>query len=299
MNGKHGGMRRLTVLSFLFPSFIGFFIFILIPLVMAVVLSFTNYSGGARFRFVALKNYAVAFADENFLKSLFLTFQYMICTVFFQIAQGLLFALFLARPFRGSTFFRSAFYIPNILSSVAVGLAFMFIFEPSSGFMNGLLKAVGLPTSKWLAGEKSSLLVIMLVSIWQNVGYYMVLLIGALQNVNGSLYEAAKMDGAGKLQQFLAVTLPGISPVLFYAVILAIIRGFQSFDYIYVMTGGQLGGGPAGSTNVLAFDIYTNAFTHYRLGYASAESVVLLIIILIVTLIQNYGQKKWVVYDIV
>ncbi|QTQ10956.1 sugar ABC transporter permease [Treponema parvum] len=299
MDKKHDGIRRLTIMSFLFPSFIGFIIFIFIPLVMAVFFSLTNYSGGAKFKFIGIKNYVVAFADAKFLNSLFLTFKYMAVTVFFQIVIGLVFALFLARPFRGSTFFRSAFYIPNILSSVAVGLAFMFIFEPSSGLMNGFLKFFNLPTSRWLASEKTSLLVIMMVSIWQSVGYYMVLLIGALQNVNSSLYEAAEIDGAGKIQQFIAVTLPGISPVLFYAITLAVIRGFQAFDYIYVMTGGQQGGGPAGSTNVLAFDIYRNAFMYYRFGFASAESVVLLIIILTVTLIQNYGQKKWVVYDIV
>lgn len=291
--------KQATVLSFLLPSFIGFLIFVFLPLIMAVVLSFTNYSGGPKYKFVGLKNYLVAFSNKAFQTSLLLTFKYMIITVLFEIGMGLGFAMLLSKSFKGCSFLRSAYYIPNILSSVAVGLAFMFIFEPSSGLMNQILIALGLPPSKWLAGEKSAMLVIIVVTVWQNFGYYMVLLIGGLQNVNTSLYEAANMDGANYWQKFKAVTIPGISPVLFYAIIIAIIRGFQVFDYIFVMTGGQQGGGPAGSTTVLAFDIYKNAFIHFRFGYASAESVVLLLIVLAITAIQNYGQKKWVVYDIV
>ncbi len=265
----------------------------------AIALSFTNYSGGPSFRFIGFKNYMVAFTDQNFLSYLLVTFKSMTITVLFQIGLGLGFALLLSRNFKGCSTYRGILYLPNILSSVAVGLAFMFIFEPSSGFMNQLLASLGLPTSKWLASSKSSLAVIITIAIWQNFGYYMVLFIGGLQNISRTQYEAAEMDGAGKIKQFFHVTLPGLSPILFYGLTIAIIRGFQVFDYIYIMTGGQQGGGPAGSTNVLAFDIYLNAFTFFRFGYASAESVILMIIILAVTFLQSHGQKKWVNYDIV
>ena len=288
-----------TILSFLLPSFIGFIIFVFTPMLMAVGLSFTNYSGGPRFRFIGLKNYFVAFSNPDFLSYLAVTFKFMIITVLFQIGLGLSFSLLLAKSFKGCSFYRGILYVPNILSSVAVGLAFMFIFEPSNGLMNQLLSFLGLPTSKWLAGSNSSLSVIITIAIWQNFGYYMVLFIGGLQNISTTLYEAAEMDGAGKIKQFFHITLPGLSPVLFYGITIAIIRGFQVFDYIYIMTGGQQGGGPAGSTNVLAFDIYLNAFTYFRFGYASAESVVLMIIILAVTFMQSHGQKRWVTYDIV
>jgi multiple sugar transport system permease protein len=288
-----------TILSFLLPSFIGFIIFVLAPMIMAVGLSFTNYSGGPKYKLVGLKNYIIAFTNPDFLQYLFVTFKFMAVTVLFQIGLGLMFAMLLTRSFKGVSLYRGILYLPNILSSVAVGLAFMFIFEPSSGLMNQLLASIGLPTSKWLAGSKSSLGVIMTIAIWQNFGYYMVLFIGGLQNISTTLYEAANMDGAGKFKQFIHVTLPGLSPILFYGITIAIIRGFQVFDYIYIMTGGQQGGGPAGSTNVLAFDIYLNAFTYFRFGYASAESVVLMIIILSVTFLQNRGQKRWVNYDIV
>ncbi|MCY1151536.1 MAG: sugar ABC transporter permease [Sphaerochaetaceae bacterium] len=288
-----------TVMSFLLPSFIGFSIFVFAPMIMAVVLSFTNYSGGPKFRFVGFKNYVMAFSNPDFLSYLFVTFKFMLISVIFQIGLGLFFAILLSKQFRGCSTFRSIFYIPNILSSVAVGLAFMFIFEPSSGLINEFLAFIGLPTSKWLASEKSALNVIITIAIWQNFGYYMVLFIGGLQNISTTLYEAAEMDGANKFKQFIHVTIPGLSPILFYGITIAIIRGFQVFDYIYIMTGGQQGGGPAGSTNVLAFDIYLNAFTYFRFGYASAESVVLMLIILFVTYIQNRGQKRWVSYDVV
>lgn len=299
MNRKLQAKKSATILSFLLPSFLGFMIFIFLPMVMAIGLSFTNYSGGPRFRFVGLKNFSVAFSSPEFWSYLGITFKYMIITVIFQIVLGLAFAMILQHPFKGCGFFRSIYYLPNILSSVAVGLAFMFIFEPSSGLANSLLGAFGIDPLPWLAGENTSMSVIIFVTIWQNFGYYMILFIGGLQNINGSLYEAAEMDGANWWQKFKAVTLPGISPILFFATTMAIIRGFQVFDYVFVMTGGQAGGGPAGSTSVLAFDIYRSAFMHQRFGFASAESVVLMAIILVFTVIQQVGQKKWVTYDIV
>jgi ABC-type sugar transport system permease subunit len=300
MSGKKKTLsEKGTILSFLLPSFIGFSIFVLLPMIMAVVLSFTNYSGGPKYRFIGISNYLMAFRNEAFIQSLGLTFKYMFITVVLQIGLGLLFAMLLAKQFKGCSAFRSIYYIPNILSSVALGLSFMFIFEPGSGLMNQLLQSLGMAPSKWLAGSKDALNVIITVSVWQNFGYYMVLFIGGLQNIPTTLYEASEMDGANPFQRFLHVTIPGLSPILFYGITIAVIRGFQAFDYIYVMTGGQQGGGPAGSTNLLAFDIYLNSFTYFRFGYASAESVVLMIIILAVTFIQQKGQKRWVSYDIV
>ncbi len=176
----------------------------------------------------------VAFTDQNFLSYLLVTFEFMTITVIFQIGLGLGFALLLSRNFKGCSTYRGILYLPNILSSVAVGLAFMFIFEPSSGFMNQLLASLGLPTSKWLASSKSSLSVIITIAIWQNFGYYMVLFIGGLQNISRTQYEAAEMDGAGKIKQFFHVTLPGLSPILFYGLTIAIIEASRSsITYIH------------------------------------------------------------------
>jgi multiple sugar transport system permease protein len=138
-----------------------------------------------------------------------------------------------------------------------------------------------------------------MVTVWQSFGYYMVLFLGGLQTISRSLYEAAAIDGAGAVRRFFAVTLPGLSPIMFYSITIAVIRAFQVFDQVYIMTGGQLGGGPAGSTSVLVFDIYKNGFSQFRFGYAAAESVALLGIVLIVTAVQQRGQKRWVNYDVV
>ena len=297
---KHTHIQKIKLIApFLLPGFIAFCIFTVIPIVLAIGLAFTNYSGGIAWKFVGLRNFITAFRSEAFFKGLAVTARYMIYTVVFQIIIGLACALMLYRPFRGFTVFRSILYIPNILSSVAVGLAFMLIFEPTSGIANSLLVSVGMMPSKFLAGESTALSVIIGVTVWQNFGWYMILFIGGLQGINPFLYEAARIDGAGSIKQFFSITLPGLSPVLFYAVTIAVIRGFQVFDYIFIMTGGQFGGGPAGSTSVLAFDIYKNAFVNYRFGYASAEAVILMIIIVAITVIQQHGQKKWVSYDII
>jgi ABC-type sugar transport system permease subunit len=199
----------------------------------------------------------------------------------------------------GRGFFRGVMFLPNVLSSVAVGLVFSLIFDPRRGPVNQFLLSVGLPAPEWLAGMNTALPTIIIIAVWQSFGYYMVLFLGGLQTISASLYEAADMDGAGPIRRFTAITLPGLSPIIFFSVTIAIIRAFQVFDQIFVMTGGQLGGGPAGATTVMVFSIYRNAFSQFRFGYAAAESVVLLAIVLLVTLVQQRGQKRWVNYDIV
>lgn len=288
-----------TVLLFLLPGLLGFVIFLVLPLFMALGLSFTNYSGGPRYRFVGLGNYLRAFSNPDFLHSLGVTFRFTLWTVLSQLLLGLGFALLLDKPFRGRNLFRGILFLPNVLSSIAVGLAFMLILNPKYGPLNQALRALGVEAPLWLASGKTALGTIVMVAVWQSFGYYMVLFLGGLQGIDPGLYEAASIDGAGKLRRFFSITLPGLTPVTFFAITIAIINAFKVFDQVYMMTGGQLGGGPAGATNVLVFDIYINAFTNLRFGYASAESVILLIIVLAVTIIQNRGQRKWVNYDIV
>lgn len=288
-----------TVLAFLLPGLAGFLLFMVAPILMATGLSFTNYSGGPRFRFIGLANYLRAFGNPDFINSLFVTLRFTVGTVFFQILLGLLYALALNKPFAGRDAFRGLFFLPNVLSSVAVGLSFVMILNPKTGPLNQALRAIGLDPPLWLTSDKSALASIIMVTVWQSFGYYMVLFLGGLMAIDGGLYEAASIDGAGPLRKFFSVTLPGLTPVMFFAMTIAVINAFKVFDQVYTMTGGQLGGGPAGATNVLVFDLYVNAFTHLRFGYSSAESVVLLVIVLAVTVAQNRGQRKWVNYDIV
>ncbi|MDR2742460.1 MAG: sugar ABC transporter permease [Treponema sp.] len=288
-----------VVAVFILPSLLGFLLFMALPIFAAFGISLTNFSGGPRFRFLGLTNYINAFKSDSFLRYLSITVNFTVWTVLLQLGLGLVFALMLKESFRGRNFFRGVMFLPNVLSSVAVGLVFSLILDPSRGPVNQFLVSLGFPAPTWLSGEKTALPTIVMVTVWQNFGYYMVLFLGGLQTISTTLYEAAAIDGAGPGRRFVSVTIPGLSPIIFFSITMAIIRAFQVFDQIYILTGGQWGGGPAGATSVLVFDIYKNAFSQFRFGYAAAESVVLLVIILAVTLIQQQGQKKWVTYDIV
>jgi multiple sugar transport system permease protein len=288
-----------TVALFVLPSFLGFFIFVAAPIIAAFGLSLTNFTGGANFSFVGARNYINAFKSGGFWNSLGVTLKFTFWTVLLQLSMGLAFALLLNKKFLARNLFRGVIFIPNVLSSIAVGLVFMLLFNPQRGPINQWLSSLGLPGPLWLSSEKSALLTIILVTTWQNFGYYMVLFLGGLQSINVNLYEAVEIDGAGALRRFLAVTIPGLSPIIFFSVTMAVIRAFQVFDQVFIMTGGQSGGGPAGSTSVLVFDIYKNGFSLFRFGYAAAESVILLGFVVVITIIQQKGQQRWVTYDIV
>ncbi|MDR1216575.1 MAG: sugar ABC transporter permease [Treponema sp.] len=288
-----------VVAAFLLPSFLGFAIFMAAPILVSVGISFTNFSGGGNFRFLGLTNYINAFKSAVFRHNLGVTITFTVWAVLLQLALGLALALLLNENMVGRNFFRGVMFLPNVLSTVAVGLMFSLLLDAKRGPVNQLLANLGFTPPLWLAGEKTALPTIIMVTVWQNFGYYMVLFLGGLQTVSQTLYEAAAIDGAGPVRRFLSVTLPGLSPIIFFSITMAVIRAFQVFDQVYVMTGGQAGGGPAGATSVVVFDIYKSGFTQFRFGYASAESVILLAIVLIITLIQQKGQKKWVTYDIV
>lgn len=288
-----------TVLLFLLPALVGFLIFLIIPMVTSALLSFTNYSGGYTLKVTGLKNYIQAFKSSIFLNSLKVTFIFVIGAVFFQLFLGLLYAILLDEGVRGRRFFRSLFFMPVVLSSVAISLAFMLLLHPSKGPVNGLLEAIGLTPMGWLSSKKTALPTIMMVFVWQNFGYYMVIFISGLQSISPSLYEAADMDGAGRWRKFISITFPMLTPVTFFSLIMAVIKSFQVYEQVYIMTGGQDGGGPARSTSVLVFEIYKSGFTHFQFGYASAQAFILMMIVLTITIIQYRGQRKWVNYEIV
>ena len=289
-----------VAMFFLLPSFAGFVIFILFPILSSFLLSFTSYSGSfANAKLVGLHNYKLIFSDPKFWKSLSVTLVFVFFSVTFQLLLGFMFAVILNGKIRGKIIFRALLFLPVVLSNVAVCMAFLFIFHPGAGPMNNFLKSIHLPQLQWLADKNTALLTIIIVFIWQSFGYYMIIFLSGLQAINPALYEAAEMDGASPFRKLVSITLPGISPVIFFSMIIALINAFKVFDHVYVMTGGQYGGGPADSTRVLAFDIYRNGFLFWQISKGAAESVVLFIIVLIITVIQLRLQKRWVNYDIV
>jgi multiple sugar transport system permease protein len=292
------GKHWLIVAAFLLPSFIGFFLFVLVPMLATVGLAFTDYSGGFVVHWVGIKNFMKALNNTSFLNALSNTFKFTVVTVVAQILLGFFFAVLLNKKLLGRNFFRAVIFLPVVLSMIAISLTFMLLLNPEKGPVNNFLLSLGLQRIPWLTSEHTALLTIMLVTIWQSFGYYMILFLSGLQAINPDLYEAASIDGATPWRQLWNITIPMLSPTTFFCVIMAIINSFKVFDPIYMMTGGQLGGGPAGSTTVLVFDIYQNAFSYYKMGYASAEAVILLCIVLAVTIVQYRGQQKWVTYDL-
>ncbi len=299
MNAKTRSIykKRLTVFLFLLPSLLGFTVFLLIPIIASFCLSFTNYSGGFTMDFIGLDNFFNTIGNRTFHNALWITVKFAVFSVFLQILLGFFFAILLNRRTLANKFYSTVIFLPVVLSQVAISLIFMLILHPQKGPVNNFIISIGLKPQTWLASAGTALPTIIAVTIWQSFGYYMVLFLGGLQTINLELYEAAAIDGAGGWQKTRLVTIPLLSPTIFFTIIISIINAFKVFDQVYVMTGGQLGGGPAGSTTVLAFDIYRNAFQYFKLGFASTEATILFVFILIITIMQYRGQSRWVIYD--
>lgn len=278
---------------FILPNFIFFFTFIVLPVLMGLVISFTDYNGFKQFNFVGIKNYIEMFRDEYFLVSLWHNLLYTLVTVPGTIILALLLAVLVNKGIKGSSIFKTMFFLPNISSMVAVGIVWAIIFNPTQGPLNSFLRSIGIANPPmWLSSTNTALWSVMLVAIWKQAGYYMIIILAGLQSIPNQLYEAASIDGANGVRKFFKITLPMLSPTMFMVIILSIINSFQVFDLINIMTDG----GPGRSTNVLVYRIYQEGFQKLQFGYASAMAYFLFLIIMVITLIQFRGQKKWVNY---
>lgn len=285
--------NRLVGYTFLLPNIIGFLIFICFPVLASFYMSFTEWNGFGAIKFTGLDNYKRLMSDETFGISLVNSLIMTVVFVPVTILLAIIFASILNKGVRGLKLFRTAMFLPHITATIAVAVIWQLLFNPSMGPINGVLRSIGFENPPgWLASTQWALISVIIVSIWHGIGYYMVLFLAGLQGIPKDLYEAAEIDGAGKLSQFINVTLPMLSPIIFFTVIIAIINSFKVFDLIYVLTQG----GPGRSTHVLVYDIYNTAFKNYEYGYASSMAYVLFAIIMIITIIQFRGQKKWVNY---
>ncbi|MGG6313650.1 carbohydrate ABC transporter permease [Paenibacillus macerans] len=279
---------------FILPAFVLFAVFIFIPLVYGLGMSFTDYGGfNLKANFVGTDNYAKLFQDDYFLISLKNNIIYTLVFVPLTVLLALLSAVALNGIRHLRKYLRMAFYFPQITSMVSIAIVWGLLFNPMSGPINTVLKGIGIANPpEWLMSSHWALLAIILVAVWKSFGYYMIILLAGIQGIPEHLYESAKLDGANKFQQFLYITLPSLSPTLFMVLVLTIINSFQVFDLVSVMTDG----GPGRSTNVLVFRIYQEAFINYRMGYAAAMSAVLFLVIMVISLIQFRMEKKWVTY---
>lgn len=283
--------ETLIAYSFIAPNFIGFAVFTLIPVVYAFVLAFMQWDGVNEMKFVGFENFARLFSDKNFIQAFWHTIVYVVCNVPLTIVCSLALALLLNSKIFGRNFFRTVSFFPYVASLVAVAAVWNFLFNPSMGPVNQILASLGMENlPKWAAGKDTAMLTVILFSVWKNMGYYMVIFLAGLQGVNPELYEAASLDGANKWQQFCNVTLPQISPTTFFVTIMVVISSFKVYNEVYMITQG----GPGTSTLVLVYQIYNEAFVGTpEYGYASAISMVLFLMVLIVTLIQFRGEKKY------
>ena len=291
----------LSASPFLTASLIGFAIFYFAPMVISVVISLTDWNGLDRLlapgfmaeHFIGLDNYKAILAGAEFWKVLKNTLVYIVLYIPLMLTTSTAIAALLSRQRRGVGAFRVLYYIPVLTSWVAASLIWKSLLSPQYGAMNGILAFFGMEGPGWLTDEKWAMPAIVLVSVWKDMGFFGLILLSGMIGIDRTYYEAAEIDGAGSWTRFLKITLPLLTPSLFYVLIVSLINSFQLFPQIMIMTDG----GPNGATQVMMERIYKYGFRYYRMGYASAFSWILFIVIMVCTAVQMRGQKRWVNYD--
>ena len=296
-----GGNGLITAAPFLIPSLIGLAIFYLAPMVISIFVSLTDWNGLDRLfgdgflaeHFIGLENYKNILTSREFWQVLKHTLTYIVMYLPLMLIVSIGVASLLSRKRPGVGAFRVVYYIPVLTSWVAASLIWRSILAPQYGAMNNILALFGIEGPGWLLDENWAMPAIVLVSVWKDMGFFGLILLSGMIGIDRSYYEAAEMDGAGAAARVFRITLPLLTPAIFYVLIVSLINSFQLFPQIMIMTDG----GPNGATQVMVERIYKYGFRYYRMGYASAFSWILFVIIMICTAIQMRGQKRWVNYD--
>lgn len=287
--------RQEAVFGFIFigPAFIGFLVLKLGPMIASLILSFADYPMVSAPVFTGLANYIKLFsADPSFWDALKVTLTYALVATPLELILGLLVALLMNQNIPGIRVWRTIYYLPAVVSGVAVAMLWMWIFHSRFGLINLALQVVGIRGPAWLADPRWALGALILMSVW-GVGGGMVINLAGLQGIPSELYEAASIDGATWWHKFWRVTVPMLSPVLFFNMVMGVINSFQYFTNAFVMTSG----GPGRSTLFYNLYLYFNAFRYYKMGYASALAWVLFVIILFLTLLIFRSSPMWVYYE--
>lgn len=276
---------------FILPWLLGFLIFKLYPFASSLAYSFTDMNLFDGISEYGLMNYQKIFSDTNIMSSLTVTFKYAFITVPLKLTAALFIAYILNFKIKGVNFFRTAYYIPSILGgSVAIAVLWKAMFR-DDGLVNTVLSFVGVDGPSWLSDPAYALFIICLLRVWQ-FGSAMVIFLAALKNVPIDLYEAASIDGAGKWRQFFKITVPMITPVIFYNMVTQLCQAFQEFNGPYIITNG----GPRRSTTLISLLVYNRAFDSHEMGMASAMAWVMFVIVMVFTIIAFLSQKYWVYY---
>ena len=281
---------------FLLPNFIGTTLLIFLPIIITLIMGFSKFNimtGLFGIKFVGFDNFRKILDNERFLVALKNNIIYTFTTVPLTVILALLLAAVLNRSVHWKGMIRTMFFMPYVSSMVAISVVFNVLFYPYGGPINSILSAIGINNPPgWFIDKDWAMTGLIILAVWYQMGYYMIILLAGMQNVPKTLYEAANLDGANSFQAFWYVTVPGVSPTLFFVFVIATINSFKVFDQINIITKG----GPGYSTTVLVYEIYRNAFYEYNFGAASAIAWVLLLIVLVITVIQWIGQRKWVSY---
>ncbi len=287
--------RKEHIVGYLFilPNMIGIFIFVLGPVVAGLLLSFTKWDLLSSPIWIGINNYKELLHDPLFWTSLKNTAYYAVLTVPAFLIFSLLLAILVNRSLKGINIFRAIYFIPVVTSVTAISIVWKWIYNPEFGILNFLLGFIGVSPKQWLSDSKLAMPCIAIMSIWHGVGYDMMISLAGLKGIPSQLYEAAKIDGASRIQMFLWITLPLLTPTLFFLLVINLIGSFQVFGEIYVMTDG----GPGNATLTYSYFLYQNAFTWFKMGYASSLGYVLFLIIFILTLIQFRFLGRRVAYE--
>lgn len=266
------------------PAALHILIWVGIPVLAAFVLSFTDYDMIERPSFVGVQNYLELLGDTIFWKGVVNNLIMAVVGIPISMLIALVLAVLLNRGLRGEGLFRTLVFLPHVTATVAVAMIWLWIYAPTgNGLANMALSAFGLPEQAWLTNANLALPSVILVTIWQGIGLKMLIYLASLQGIPQELYEAADIDGAGPVQRFFRITVPMLKPATFFVLVTSIIANFQAFDLIYNLTSG----GPANATTVVTYEIYQTAFQQFRMGLATAQSVVLLAILVVLTIISR------------
>ncbi|HEV8632889.1 MAG TPA: sugar ABC transporter permease [Chloroflexota bacterium] len=278
---------------FLLPSLLAFATFIVFPVLASFYLAFTRYDILTPPRFIGLRNFEFMLTgDPLFWKVLGNTLYYSIVQVPLNIVCALGLALALNQKLRGVVIYRSLYFIPVVSSIIAVAIVWRWVYDADWGILNWLISYLGIPKQNWLFDPVLAMPSVILMNVWKSMGYNMVLFLAGLQGIPEVYYEAAKIDGARGWHLFRHITLPLLSPVMFFVVVISIINSFQVFGAIYIMTKG----GPLDATNVLVYHLYFKGFNELQMGYAAALAWVLFSFLFVITMIQTRLSKGWVHY---
>lgn len=285
--------KKFEGLLYLTPWILGFLIFTVYPFVASFVLSFTNYDIISSPKFVGFANYVRMFTeDEDFWRALIATFKYVFLTVPLKLAFALFIAFILNFKLKGISFYRTAYYIPSILgANVAIAVLWRFLFS-TSGLVNQVLDVIGIDPINWFGSPGPAMFTLTLLRVWE-FGSSMVIFLAALKEIPKELYEAASVDGASRFVTFIKITVPLLTPVIFFNFVMQLIHAFQEFNGPYLITGG----GPLKSTYLFPLLIYDHSFKYFNMGYGSALSWILFIIIMVFTLVVFKSSKYWVFYS--